>query len=91
MGRMSGRLETWCREAGADERRTVVVRAEPSTTPADAVRELEAAGARVESAGTGVITVVADPAALKAVAALPWVLAVEEPRALQSRLPKLPR
>ena len=87
---MSGRLEAWCREAKGDERRTLVVRAEPSTAPAVAVRELEAAGVRVESAGPGVITVVADPASLKAVAALPWVLAVEEPRTLQSRLAKRP-
>jgi hypothetical protein len=89
MAELRGRLERWCREAGADERRTVIVRVEPSTPPEEAVREIEAAGVRVESAGAGVITVVADPAGLKAVAALPWVLAVEEPRTLQSRLPKL--
>ena len=88
MAVLGSRLEAWTKAAGAGERRTVVVRARTSTDPARAVRDIEAAGARVESAGRDVITVVADALSLQAVAALPWVTAIEEPRAMHTKAPR---
>jgi hypothetical protein len=88
MAQLSPRLEAWRRTAAATEKRTVIVRVRSATDAAMATGEIEAAGARVESAGAGAITVVADPAGLEAVAALPFVLAVEEPRMMQLKVPK---
>ncbi len=85
--KMTGTLARWAREAGADERRTVVLRPAYSTAPEDAERELRGLGVQVESAGAGAIVVAVTPAALGAVLDLPWVRAVEEPRTLQPRFP----
>jgi hypothetical protein len=86
-GKMTGTLARWAREAGAAERRTVVLRPEYSTAPEDAERDLRGLGAQIESAGAGAIVVAVTPAALAKVLDLPWVRAVEEPRTLQPRFP----
>lgn len=88
MALLPPRIAAWRRDAPAAEERTVILRPRASTETAEAVRQVQEAGARVESAGAGAMTVVVSPESLEAVAALPWVAAVEEPRTLQAKLPK---
>jgi hypothetical protein len=79
-GKLPGPLEGWCRTAAAGEERTVIVRPRYSADIDASVADLGRLGARVQSAGPGAITAVVNPAALKAVADLAWVQAIEEPR-----------
>jgi hypothetical protein len=88
MAKLAPRLAEWCRSALPPEERTVVVRPAFSADTDELARQIAKAGARVESAGAGAITVVATPRALEAVAALPGIVAVDEPRTLQTRFPK---
>ena len=84
--KLAAALARWRAEARADEHRTVVLRPQYSTAPAEAEDDLRRLGARVESAGPGAIVVAVTPAVLGAVLALSWVRAAEEPRSLQPRL-----
>jgi len=85
MADLPARLLSWRRGAPPAEERTVVLRAGSGVDPRAATDDVRAAGARVESAGAGAIVAVVSPATLEAVAALPWVLAVEEPRRLDPK------
>ena len=58
----------------------MIVRPRYSAETEASVADLGRLGARVQSAGPGAITVVVKPAVLSALAELPWVQAVEEPR-----------
>jgi hypothetical protein len=86
MADLPPRLEAWCRDAKGGDERTVVVRLHATADLESAEADLRAAGARVESAGPGAIVAVVSADRLASVAALTWVRAVEEPRALQSKL-----
>lgn len=87
-GKLRGPLEGWCRTAAAGEERTVIVRPRYSADVETSVADLGRLGARVQSAGPGAITAVVNPAALKAVAELAWVQAIEEPRIRMPLIPK---
>ncbi len=79
--KMAPRLQSWAQQEGPG-RRTVLVRVASSSDPEEARTAFEEAGARVESSGKGVQSVIVTPESLLRIAELPWVIAVEEPREL---------
>lgn len=83
--RMAAPLRKWCETAGADDRRTAVLRPASHVDITSASREIAEHGGEVQSAGAGAITVVASPSTLRALAQLAWVRAIEEPRRLFTR------
>jgi len=83
--RVAATLARWAEEAPEEQERTVVVRPSSATSLDEAVRDLEAAAARVQDAGDAAITAVVTPPALRLAAALPWVVAVQAPRTFQPK------
>jgi len=76
-------LLRWRSDAVADDWKTVIVRIAFAEPPEDAAAQLAEIGARVESAGPGVVVSQVVPSVLERIAELPWVRAIEEPRELQ--------
>ncbi len=88
--KMAPGLRTWVVEnSDTDRPRTAIARPAYSADIDQAVHELEECGAVVESAGAGAITIQADAAALELVAELEWLVALEEPRRMELKLPSL--
>lgn len=87
-GKLTSPLASWCQTAGEGEERAVIVRPRFSAEVKSAVADLGRLGVQVQSAGVGAITSVVTPATLLAVADLPWVQAVEEPRVNRPLFPK---
>ena len=83
--RMAAPLRQWCQTAGADERRTAVLRPAAATDLTSASREIKEHGGEVQSAGEAAIIIVAAPSTLTALARLDWVRAIEEPRRMFTR------
>lgn len=88
-GKLSPGLARWVEGAPAGERRSAVVRPRMGSVPDQAVErvvaEIEAAGATVESAGAGAVTVVVTPESLARLCRLAWVAAIDEPRILDPK------
>jgi hypothetical protein len=78
-------LRRWSHDAAPDEARTIVVRVSFSASEEEVIAGLGEVGATVESAGAGAVICRVAPAMVEPIAALPWVLAVEEPRELGLR------
>jgi hypothetical protein len=85
-GKLSPELRSWCSDPGSEPERTVLVRFGTATDPQRAADALANAGARVASAGMGVISAIISADHLLDVSRLPWVLAVEEPRKYYPKL-----
>ncbi len=79
-------LLRWRDDAVADDWKTVIVRIAFAEPPEDAATDLAEIGARVETAGPGVVVSQVVPSVLERIAELPWVVAIEEPHELQLRL-----
>jgi hypothetical protein len=79
-------LQRWCSDGAAHEHKTAIIRPRFSVNLRDAVHSLKENGAKVQSSGRGAITVVVSPESLAQVAQLPWVVAIEEPRRMFTRV-----